>query len=67
LATQNENSSEEKSHRKKNVKLCVMIPEDLDWELRTFLPAKKGEISNFIVEAIKEKLELEKRKLHPSS
>ncbi|MGC8679388.1 MAG: hypothetical protein ACP5GN_00820 [Fervidicoccaceae archaeon] len=44
-----------------------MIPEDLDWELRTFLPAKKGEISNFIVEAIKEKLELEKRKLHPSS
>jgi hypothetical protein len=42
--------------------LRVVIPDELEERLRQALPAKKGAISEFVAEAIKEKLDrIEKR------
>jgi len=38
-------------------KLTVVIPDELERKLRLMLPLKKGALSDFIVKAIKEKLE----------
>jgi len=35
----------------------VKLPEDLDKRMRNAIPARKGAISEFIIEAIREKLE----------
>jgi len=39
----------------------VRLPDDLEKKLRDVLPAKKGMLSEFITEAIREKLERMKR------
>ena len=38
-------------------RLHIVLPDDLERELRRILPNKKGALSEFIAEAIKEKLE----------
>lgn len=38
-------------------KLTVVIPDELERRLRQILPHKKGALSCFVIEAIKEKLE----------
>jgi len=43
-------------------KILIVIPDDLDREMRKLIPAKRGEISKWITEAIREKIEREKRK-----
>lgn len=43
-------------------KIYITIPEDLDKILREHLPLRKGELSRFIAEAIREKLERELQK-----
>ena len=35
----------------------VVLPDDLEERLRNFLPSKKGELSKFISEAVREKLD----------
>ena len=38
-------------------RLHIVIPDDLEQELRRVLPSKKGALSEFIAEAVREKLE----------
>ena len=48
--------------KKREKKLFIRIPEDLDEMLREYLPLKKGVLSKFVAEAIREKLERELQK-----
>jgi len=43
-------------------RLNITIPDDVTEELRKRLPAKRGALSDFITQAIVEKLEREKEK-----
>lgn len=52
----------ERKEEKKYARLYITIPVELNEELRRFLPMRKGELSKFIAEAIKEKLEREKQR-----
>ena len=42
-------------------RLHIVIPDDLEQELRKILPNKKGALGEFVAQAIKEKLERMKK------
>jgi len=37
----------------------VVLPDDVLKELRTYLPAKRGKLSEFVTQAVKEKIDRE--------